>query len=606
MIAVVRSGVALTLKEVQHHALAFAFVGLWSAMMVPVAVSVSLANGGTSFAASATGLAYYYGPIVALLVVRRLVIQEYEDGTIRFLDALPAPAWLQFVVKCAVGWVATLGIGLGISLPVLAFATLRELVTVGWFAQLTLAIVLYLTGWLALTFAIAHTGRFRHWIWMSLFLLMGSTFEADWQLVTWHAALGLPADATRHEVPWSGFAITSAWTAGLGALAAFLATFRGGALPAAAFRSASTRERVIGTAWVLALEVVVEVWGEVGPGTLNGWENLEEARPGVLVVGEVGDWPAAARQALDDLEALAPLDPPTTLVLAADHAAPRAPPGPGVRGDRFDRDQVLVRVGGAPTVADRARLVDVVVDQRSAGLAVDVYDRGFAVDGLGLFLAEPEGDRRVAERRVALALRFGLEADDLRDWGALRARLGPDLAAGVGAIGLEVAARLGSRQRVGAWLGTWVLPVLPETTLAPLRLGRVGSDLAGVQAEVLFPAWWEALRAVPAERAEEVAHVEALAPTFSSADGLSPFDVGWSLSTPPRPGTELVVEPLDPLRGRPTRFEDSYRTLVVPAETLRGWTPTWVPATGSVWVHLRHWEPVIQGWIQSPRAELSR
>lgn len=606
MIPLLRSGRALLLKEVHHHALAFAFVAAWSGLMVPLALATAFAGGGTSFVASGVGLAYYYGPIVVLLVVRRLVIQEYEDGTVRFLDALPAPAWLQFAVKVAVGWVTVVGITLASAAPVLALAALRELVTAGWYLQLAFAIVLYQTGWLALTFAVALTGRFRHWIWIALFVLGGVALDGEWQLGTWHAALGLPADATRHEVPWAGFAVTAAWTVALAAVAATLATFQGGALPAAAFRSGSTRERVTGAAWVLALYLVVEVWGETGAGTLVGWEVVPEAQPGVRALGAVGSWPEAARDALDALEAVAPLDPPTTLILAADHADPAAGPGPGVRRDRFDRDRAMLRVRGEPTVADRARLVDAVVDQRSAGLAEHALDRGFAVDGLGLYVAERAGERALAEKRAAVAVQHGLRAADLEDWAALRDRFGADLAAGVGAVGLDVLARLGSREAVGAWVGAWILPVLPETTLAPLRLGRVGDEVAGVDRAALHRAWWEALEAAQEARGWQVTHVAPLVAALSVEQHTSAFDVAWELDAEPPVGVELVVELLDPIRGRAMRFEDDHRVLRREVRSARGRAPTWFRPDDHVRVHLRRWEPSIEGWLQGPTEELAR
>ncbi|MCO4746351.1 MAG: hypothetical protein KC912_16260 [Proteobacteria bacterium] len=599
MIATFRSAVALTAKELQHHALALSFIGIWSVLMVPFAFVIALSSGGTSFVAAGTGLAYYYGPIAVLLIVRRLVIQEYEDGTIRFLDALPAPAWLQFLVKAGVGWIASVGLAWLIAVPLLLFASMREFVTVVWFLQLMFAIALYISAWLALTFAVAHTGRFRHWIWMVVFLLMGSFLESDWQTWTWHAALGGGADATRHAAPWLGFAVTAGWAVATGLIALFLATFRGGSLPAAAFKSASTRERVNGASLVLALYLVVEVLPEAGPGTLNGHDTLPQASPLVHHAGDVGAWPSATRSALHDLEQLATLDPPTRVVLYADYDRPDPDaPGPRVRWKLWDRDEVLVRVRSEPTVADAARVIDAVLEQRSAGLATLAADRGFAADGLGLFVVEPANDRALAERRAALAVRQGLTAVDLEDWEAIRGRFGADIAAGVGAIGLTVL----EGDALGPWLETHLLRVLPESGLASARLGRV-NDIAGLTSEQHREAWWAALEAAADRRQEEISVIpEWSGEVALSEESWSNLDLAWWVEDISAYDVELVARPTDPVRGRPMTLEPTYRALVMPLlGSPTGETPTWFGAGDRVWVHLRTWEPLIGGWVTTPR-----
>lgn len=609
MITVLRSAFALTLKEVQHHLLAVFFIAVWSVMMVPIAIVSALTAGGTSFAAAAVGLAYYYGPIVVMLVVRRIVVQEYEDGTIRFLDALPAPAWLQLFVKVAVGWTAVVGIVLGISLPMLGFAALREFVTFGWFLQLSAAITLYATAWLAMTMTVAQTGRFRHWIWLSMLVFVGSAdLGTDWQHYSMLAALATTADATRHAFPWLDFLFSLAWTGLFAVTTLFLAVFRGGAIPAALFKSGDTRHRVTGTSWILALYIAVEVFPEVGAGTLNGWQHLKTPHEGIRVVGDARLWPDAARDTLDALDALHPLDPPTDLVLAADQTRLDTPPGPRITKDLWDRDELIVRVHGRPSTGDRARLVDMILDQRSAGMLAFAMDRAFAADGLGLYLAEPPGDRPLAERRAAIALRDGLTREDLGDWEALEARHGDDIAAGVGAIGLVAAESMGSRDKLGAWVGDTLLPVLPESTAAASMLGHVGARPAGVERSALHARWWALLQEVAAARADEIADLPDLEVTVSAPeDSRSNLDIAWVSANPLPLDAELRVQPLDPLRGRPVPFESDYRELVLPLRRQsQGQTVTWIDGTDGARATVRVWVPELDGWIVSGWTEVHR
>ena len=135
MRVLIRAAGALAAKEVGHHWIPFLVMGVWSCLMIPITVAMSLDMGSVSFTSGAASLAYYYGPLVVFIVVRRLVVIEYVDKTNQFLEALPAPAWLRLAVKSVVGWCAIVLISSVYIVPLMSIAAYREFVTLTWFGH---------------------------------------------------------------------------------------------------------------------------------------------------------------------------------------------------------------------------------------------------------------------------------------------------------------------------------------------------------------------------------------------------------------------------------------------------------------------------------------
>ena len=268
------------------------------------------------------------------------------------------------------------------------------------------------------------------------------------------------------------------WTLWFG-LAALLATWHGGAVPARCFRASSTRERVTGASVVLFVLLLIEVLPEVGLSRMSGWETLPSEH-GAHVIGDVGDWP----RAVDAARTRAGVPLSARLVLAQSYEEPGT--GPRALCDQLDAAQVIVRVRQTPRAGDVARVLDCLVFQHGSGISSLPTRQHFAVDGVGLWAADPTGE--LIDLRAAVALREGLTRSLLADWTSLRQQLGPDLAAAVGAVGLRV---LDDEERE-PWLRDVVLRRVPWSTLALFGVGEA-PDIASLTPEEHLERWWRAL-----------------------------------------------------------------------------------------------------------------
>lgn len=595
-----RSATALLVKESLHHGAAFFGLSIWSALMVPLALSIVLSQGGTSIMSGATGLTYYYMPCVIFLVVGRLVVTEREDGTVQFMNALPATLSLRLAAKIAVGLPFVWVINTAMVLPLMTLSALREFVTLGWFVQVLGMQLFYSTCWFSLCLFVAHAGRFRHWIWMSLLAVaMTEALPEDWQSWTWHASLAQSIELTRHQFPWSDVVTSFAWLAVTTAGAFLLATFRGGSLTDGVFRGISNRERTTGTALVLALYLTLEVVPEMGHGSLYGWDSLPSHHPDVHHVGEVDDWPLAAKEILDVIHDWAPSEPTSRVILAQGYAPARTNLEPHLQADdRWDRDELLVRVNGPVTTGDKARLVQAILDQRSAKMLALNPRVGFAYDGLGLYLVEPSDRRQLAQMRSAVAVTKGLRAEDLTDWSALRNTYGKDVAAGVGAIGLVALESCGNSDAVPTVARDLLLPVIPENTWGVLQAAEFHSEDYGCSTEAWRRDWWQRLQKAHDTR---IQGLQAVTGWVGTLDSTGPDEqrrsVSWQLERIDPDRVTLVLNRTDPLRGHPIPYSESTFTRELQAISGRTDTP-FAPSDG-LEGYLRVWAPEIQGHVIS-------
>ena len=601
----VRSAAALFVKESLHHGAAFFGLSIWSALMVPLALGAVLSQGGTSIMSGASGLTYYYMPCVIFLVVGRLVVTEREDGTVQFMNALPATLSLRLATKIAVGLPLVWFINASMVVPLMSLSALREFVTLGWFVQVLGMQLLYSTCWFALCLLVAHTGRFRHWIWMSLLaIVMTESLPEDWQSWTWHASLAQSIDLTRHQFPWSDLLISFAWLGATTAGAFMLATFRGGSLTDSVFRGISNRERTTGTALVLALYLSLEVVPEMGFGSLHGWDSLPSHHPNVHYVGTVGDWPDATAAILEVVHDWAPDAPPSRVILSEDYTPTKVDLEPHLHADdRWDRDELIVRVSGPVTTGDKARLVQAILDQRSAKMLSLNPGIGYAYDGLGLYLVEQTDRRKLAQMRSAVAVSRGLRADDLTDWASVRNTYGADVAAGVGALGLVALESCGTSNAVQTLARDLLLPVLPENTWGALQTAVFRSEDFGCSTEQWHQDWWQRLQNAQDTRSAGLqAATEWMGTLESSGPDEPRRSVSWHLERIDPDRVTLVLNRSDPLRGHPIPYSESTFTRTLHTTSGRTDTP-YTPSDG-LEGYLRVWSPelqghVISGWMKS-------
>lgn len=591
-----RSSAALVLKEIQHHIGTFIGLGILTLPSLFLALVLNLGTGGVSFVASATGLIYYWIPVVVFGVIRRLVVLEHEDGTHKFLASLPPPAWLRASVKWVVGQVAVAAIALPMFFIVVGLASLREIVSIFWAFQLLTQVSLVIMGWTAVTFAVAHLGRFRHWVWLGLMASLVLFDEIPhWQQYTWFAALAEPTDAYRHHIPWAGMATSAAWIVAGTTLGLWLASFRGGQLPVAWYRTSSALDRVLGASVIILWMLVAEVYPEMGAGSLFGWETLPEVAQDVHVATDaLHPWGAAVGEAQDRLHGFTKAHVRSRIVLIPEAADVRPLASP-VRIGLWDRDQVIFRVKGPVDSAGVARIIRGELEQRSAGALVHATDRGWLRDGLGLYVSEPLGDRKWSERRAAYAISYGLKRDDLLDWEGILDTWGEDVASGIGAVGIREWAKLAGEDKAGAVVQDVLMPVLPEDSTAAWRMAEMPSQPAGVSADDLADAWWMALQQAHDRRSDEVFGVPRLQGTVQLVPAeASNVDVGWRLNGSPPDGAELVVWPIAPLRLQPVYDAPVWILLV---NDNRGVGPTWAPDHSQVRATVRVWSELLQGHV---------
>lgn len=286
-----RVGVALGLKNLLHHGMSLAGAVVLFTCTVLMGWVLVLAEEQSSLLAAATGAIYYLGPLFVIFVNERLVARDLADGTAEFLAALPMGGMLRLGVPFLVGLGVLLVLGEGVLLSTALLASRREGVPLSWLVQLHLQCGTYLFAWHALAFAVAHTGRWRWLVWWTVFMvsfsLDGTWIERPFRTFFWHGVLADPVEQARSVPPWDAFPVALAWAALGIAVAAFLGTWRGGALPARWYTPADTRQRatlVLGTVIVLAGGPLIEE-SAPAPDTWRSLQPLTAERADVRVAG---------------------------------------------------------------------------------------------------------------------------------------------------------------------------------------------------------------------------------------------------------------------------------------------------------------------------------
>ncbi|MEL6346948.1 MAG: hypothetical protein AAFV53_27795 [Myxococcota bacterium] len=578
---------SLLRKDLQQHA----WIALPLVVLTMPAAAIGfvliLAEGGASFVSAGLGLVYYWMPILVLIITRRIIAQEHLDGTQRFLMGLPPPAWLVVLVKLLLGSAMVLLIGVTPTTLILAVASLRELMTIGWFLQLHVQCAAYLLAWFAVAASIAQLGRYRMWVWLSLFLL--NIWMVDSQLAwgdLWLAPLSDPFDATRAFIPWTNLATGLAWIIGGAGVTMALGSYRGGSIPAALYGPSSTRDQIAGASAVIGLLLAIEVLPEVGRPEMAGWETFPtvEDRASVRLSAErvrphAEQLDAALRRLTARLGRA--IDYEAVLV-----PAPRTPlrPLPSTRIWRADDQRVIIRPNHPTSAGFVADALRALLNARSDGQLQHDPDRRWMLDGVALAAAEGEAPT-IGPLRAAFAVEHGLTRAALDDWKQVERTFGEDIAAGVAAAGVEaLTARLGDPD-AGSLLADAVLDQ--------------GGDLSRVDA-AMRDAWFARLQDQHQQHRSQLGDTPPLTATIWRLSRTPGVWLRWVTDEPVRPETELRVEPLSPVRSVYFTGAEDHRL-----RGEEGTVYTWADPQRAVDVTLIRYVPQMQGVIISGWETLS-
>ncbi|MES2316865.1 MAG: ABC transporter permease subunit [Pseudomonadota bacterium] len=208
-------------------------------------------------------LVSFMAPIMALLLVNRMVVREYMGRTQLFLETLPVSRTQVIAVKWLLG-AALLLVPMAICLVVTLLAARSQVtLTPHYIALVTVRSMSFMLLFYALAFAVGLTGRYRYLIWGVL--AFGSIIGASqWQLMPaqW-APFYLIQDSMVYErlhLPLRQVLITCGAALALIAATFALALSAQGSLVVALSRRMSPREKAGATIAVLGLLTMVSVF----------------------------------------------------------------------------------------------------------------------------------------------------------------------------------------------------------------------------------------------------------------------------------------------------------------------------------------------------------
>lgn len=498
-----RSAVALLLKDAWHHALVVGgFLALGVAALV-LAMARAI-DEGWGLLASSVGVVYFAGPMLILGVTRRLFVMERLDASHAFLSALPTS-------PLRVGLLRYLG---GLAFAVawawanVAFVALlahrQELLAPGWLLQVFLQCAAYVLAWFSLGFALAQLGRWRFAAWLMLGMTISWAWWSGLEGIGWDAVLGEPIDETRYVTPWREGLVTLTWAAGATLGGFGLLGWRHGDLVERAWTPMTMRARAAAFATVVAYGAALETASVLAPedDSPGGFDAVPAvpSETAVVRVSDGGDarLRAAAEVLASDLDGLAGWlgagGWPEVVILAAEPEA-RAPVWPRYEG----ADPLVLRVDAeASSERVREHLITRVLAHRTGGQLAPDDRRAWILEGAAWAGIESP----TPALRAAWAASQGIGPDDLKRWGATRARLGPDVAGAVAWAGVRALERTGPDSALADALaprGRWTLRTLLD------RWRGVAWDEAAHQS-----AWLAILEELRAEHAAAVAPIAPL------------------------------------------------------------------------------------------------
>lgn len=539
---------ALVWKEVQHHL--FAVVGFVVLVLGGLIISLTftLDQEMPTLLVAATGWVYYAIPLLCMFVFGRLIVQEREDGTHEMLASLPLPPALLGMVRwsLAVSLITPLSV-IGL-LGVAVVVSRHEVIGGGWLLQLCGQVALYATAWCSVCFLVGHLGRFRWIVWLGgleLVWAIGEQWPALWGTYLWHGVLIDPITVTRLLPPWGAVPAAVGWTVGglVGGL--WLASWRGGVLPARWFEPGYARGTVvtaIAVCWVVG--TVIEQAADVsGPPTGSGGSALSTE----VAAAEGKPLHHVAAEASATLDALASeigveAWPWALVVSARDLRAPTLADG---------ASPIRVAVDRAALEEDAIRgMIGDVLFTRTGAFVFRDPDASWVVRGAAAWLRPPD---RLLPARAGWAVGY-TSAPPLEALSDLGIYVG-EAWAWAGLLALE---DLGGRPAVLAALGHVLRPRPAQHLLGAVTMRVTLRDgwlerVTGVPPDRLRDRWEARLRPLAAERPAW--------PALSRAPDRGTVIV--DIEGAPAPGDQLCWVTVDPLRRAP-HWLDNEDCLVLP------------------------------------------
>ncbi len=580
--------VALLRKELRHHGLALFGFALLLAGGLTMSVAFVLDEHIGTMLTAGTAFAYYAVPLLAMFVNSRLVVLEREDRTHELLASLPIPPALITTLRYALGLLIVEAAGVASVLVVAALVTRHELVHPLWLLQVLVQVALYLFAWQSVAFFVAHVGRYRWVVWVAWMFLSeagAAVWPSLWTSWLWHGVLVDPIVHSRLAFPWHAVPAALLWGVGglVGAL--WLATWRGGALPARWFRLTPGRDKAVlvavGSLCVVVATLVSTLEGRFGQGEGPPPIAAERAR---LVALAGPDRPL--RRVVDDASR-------TLDALGAAIGVERWPeiavlPEPGVDEPYIAMgDPTVVRVdpGMPPDELERA-VVTATLAARLGGFSELDPDAAWVVRGAAAWWL---GADQLVWRRAgrAHALANTAAVDPLR----AVADGGMAVSEGLGWAGLEAVEERGGRDAALAVLRALMAlePGAHGVGAARVRWALRGDWIgraSGVERDERIAVW----RAVMARHALEVGP----GPTVWRTD--DPYAVYVAHDGAPD-GARLAWIALDPLQGAPVptdvaRHREAPRTRQ-PVALL-------ADPRGRLAARVEWWDDAVRGWVGPP------
>jgi hypothetical protein len=510
-----RAFVALLLKEARQHALVSAGLFVTVGLAYALVLLGSLANDGVTLLDAHAAFERIFLPIVAVFLGHRLVVSEYSVKTQLFLEGLPIPRGLFVLVKALVFVVILFAISAGSLLLVFGLASLRESITLLYFAIVAARTLVWTLFLFAFFFSMGFVGRYRY----PIFVFLGIALLGLDQVLDVEATDFGPIALVNHtfvlerdDPPWLDLATTSLASIALLVLALAIALAKSGSIAENLARRLSAREKSVVGGIVIAglislsafeeepesFEPVTEGRGWLAGGSgVNVYYGREEHRAAATRLREVVELDVASLRAALGVPSL-----PAIAVVFRDGLAAGEVEAPGAFESRVAIVRVNPAVAGADLIHARAAIVREALVVRSEGRA-DFEPHAWMLDGFPEWFVG--SDRALALRRASHAFGTGgLDRDRIRRWHRTREELGPPIATALAESGLDALESMKGREVVFALAkATFGRPVRSSSLSVTDELfdppDALFEEAAGTSFDAFLERWIAVVRSAPIE-----------------------------------------------------------------------------------------------------------